>query len=325
MSVVFESLAAGQIVRQPPGSGNGYWVGAPGVFHAVDERAWYLTYRFRRPRGVHPDRGGEARIARSADLERWEDIWSVTKDRFDSASIERCAVRKGADGAWRYWAAYVDPADGRWCVSVLKSESPEALKPAAAKPLFKAPPLGLEGIKDPWIFEHAGKFYMFLSVALPTQQTNAGSHGTLDIFNTGECVSATGLASSTDLESWQWHGVVFKPDATGWDCYCRRINSVVAVNGKFLAFYDGSAGAHQNYEERTGVAVSSDLRQWQTLTPDGPRLTSPHSSGSLRYLDAQVCGDRLLLFYELARPDGAHELRFSGASPALLTSCCPHT
>ena len=105
MPLTSERLAAGRVIREPVGFANGYWAGAPGVFYAADERAWYLTYRIRRPRGVEPDRGGEARIARSTDLNRWEDVWSVTKDKFASASIERCALRKGADGVWRYFVS----------------------------------------------------------------------------------------------------------------------------------------------------------------------------------------------------------------------------
>src|SRR5437016_1338590 len=97
-----ELLAGSRIIREPGGFENGYWSGAPGAFYEPGEKAWYLTYRIRRPRGVAPERGGEARIARSTDLEKWEDIWSVTKDKFESASIERCALRKGADGLWRY-------------------------------------------------------------------------------------------------------------------------------------------------------------------------------------------------------------------------------
>ncbi len=318
MSLTSELLSNGRVLREPVGCENGYWAGAPGVFYAADEHAWYLTYRLRRPRGVQPDRGGEARIARSTDLSTWEDLWSVTKDKFDSASIERCAARKAPDGIWRYFVSYVDPADGRWCVSVPKAATIEGLDPARARPLFKAPPLGLEGVKDPWIFEQHGAFHMLVSVAVRTDRTGADSHATLDIFNTGECVSATGLATSSDLESWQWQGVVFKPQAGGWDCYCRRINSVVPLNGKFIAFYDGSAGHHQNYEEKTGLATSPDLRQWQVLTPEGPRLTSPHSSNSLRYLDAQVIGGRLLLFYEFARPDGAHDLRLCITKPDVM-------
>jgi len=315
-----ELLAAGSVIRQPVGFEKGYWAGAPGVFYAADERTWYLTYRLRRPRGVPPDRGGEARIARSTDLQHWEDVWSVTKDKFASASIERCALRKGADGLWRYFASCVDPAHGRWCVSVLKARKLQDLDPAKATPLFKVPALGLEGVKDPWIVEHRGAFCMFLSVAVPTARTTAQSHATLDIFNTGECVSATGLATSSDLESWQWQGVVFTPGAVGWDRYCRRLNSVLPWEGKFLGFYDGSAGHHENYEEKTGLAVSQDLRHWECLTLKSPRLTSPHGSGSLRYLDAHVSGQEACLFYEFARPDGAHDLRLVRASLGRLLS-----
>ena len=110
MTLNSESLANGRVIREPVGLEAGYWAGAPGVYHAADEGAWYLTYRIRRPRGVAPDRGGEARIARSSDLRHWEDVLSVTKDRFNSASIERCALRKGPDGL-------LDPnaiAEGYW-------------------------------------------------------------------------------------------------------------------------------------------------------------------------------------------------------------------
>jgi len=313
-----ETLARGQILREPVGFENGYWVGAPEVFYAADEKACYLTYRIRRPRGVAPDRGGEARIARSTDFQNFQDVWSVTKDQFRTASIERCALRKGPDGLWRYFACFVDPADGRWCVEVIKSSEIRALDPARSRRLFSAQPLGLEGVKDPWILEEDGRFYMLLSVAIRTPKTQDNSHATLDIFNTGECVSATGLAVSTDLEKWEWQGVVFAPEATGWDAYCRRLNSVVPHDGKYFGFYDGSAGHLENYEEKAGLAISTDLQNWQSLTPKEPYLTSPHTSHSLRYLDAHAAGGNLWLFYEFARPDGAHDLRCARADVAWL-------
>lgn len=313
MGITFSTagLENGQILRLPVGNEPGYWAGAPGVFYAAPERASYLTYRIRRPRGVDPDRGGEARIARSTDWQKWEDVWSITKDQLGSASIERCALHRGSDGLWRYFVSYVDPADGRWCVSMLKAREVEKLSVEKAQPVFKARALGLEGVKDPWILKGQEVFYMLLSVALPTASTNESSHASLDIFNTGQCLSATALALSRDLDSWDWAGVVFAPEASGWDRYCRRINSFIQRNGKFYGFYDGSASAAENYEERTGWAVSSDLRRWESLTPAAPLLTSPHGSGSLRYVDAQVLGDKIGLFYEFARPDGAHDLRLA--------------
>ncbi|MGH9370745.1 MAG: hypothetical protein ACRD15_04365, partial [Vicinamibacterales bacterium] len=267
------------VIREPAAGGPGYWAGAPGVFYARDEKAFYLTYRIRRPRGVAPDRGGEARIARSTDLKQFEDVWSVTKDAYRSASIERSAIRQGVDGVWRYFTSFVDPADGRWCVSVLKHPDVCRLDPSSARRLFTAGPLGLEGVKDPWIFDEAGVSYMLLSVATATPRTRDESHATLDIFNTGECVSATGLARSPDLDTWEWLGIVYAPSNSGWDAYCRRINSIVRHGGQYIGMYDGSASHLENYEEKTGLAVSNDLQSWETLTARGPALTSPHASG----------------------------------------------
>src|ERR1041384_7719568 len=205
-------FAAGKIIRQPVAFQPGYWAGAPGVFYDARESAFYLTYRLRRPRGIAPDRGGEARIARSIDGENFEDIWLVTKDKFGSASIERCALRRGSDGNWRYFASYVDPLDGRWCVDLLQGAEIAKLDPAKRTRLFSAPTLGLEGVKDPWILETSDGFFMFLSVAIPNSKTNKSSHATLDIYNTGECLSGTALAFSRDLDHWHWRGIVFAPD-----------------------------------------------------------------------------------------------------------------
>jgi hypothetical protein len=300
-----------QIVREPVAPGAGYWAGAPGAFYDASEMIWHLTYRIRRPRGVPPDRGGETKIARSADLKSWEDVLTITKDQFDSPSIERCALRKGPDGLWHYFVSYVDPADNRWCVSHITARDISALDPKSRRPLFTAQPLGLEGVKDPWICETAGTFYMLLSVAVPTQKTSTQSHSTADIFNTGECVSTTALAISTDLNKWEWKGVILKPEPGQWDQYCRRINSAIPIGKSLLGFYDGSAGHHENYEETCGMAVSSEWLNWQSVTPNGPAFTSPNGSKSLRYVDVQPAGEDVFLFYEFARPDGSHDLRLA--------------
>ncbi len=299
----------GITIRNPLGNEKGYWIGCPGFFHDAESGAAYLTYRIRRPRGVAPDRGGEVRVAKSTDLTNFEDIWSMQKDQLDSASIERSHLVKGKDGAWRYFTSFVDSTDGRWKTTVIKTDAPENLDVANMKDVFKASDLDLEGVKDPWVMEVDGVYHMFLSIALPVENTSSESHETLDIYNTGQCVSATGLATSTDLDNWEWKGVVLKPEAEGWDKYCRRINSVYKRDGKYYAFYDGSASHLENYEERNGVAVSDDLINWTSLTPDGPNITSPHASGSLRYSDVQDVNGEVFFFYEWARADEAHEMR----------------
>ena len=318
LGLTSELMAKGTVIRVPACTGEGYWVGAPGVFFEPAGKAFYLTYRIRRPRGVQPDRGGEARIARSSDGVHFEDVWSVGKDAFLSPSIERCAIRLGADALWRYWLSYVDPADGRWCVAVLKSRSIDGFDPANVERVFSAGDLDLEGVKDPWIMERDGLFHMVLSVATRTRETTGDSHAAADIYNTGECKSATGLATSTDLDHWKWEGVIFEPGDSGWDAYARRINSVIRKGGRFIGFYDGSANRLENYEEKTGLAETQDLRSWRTLTPDGPALVSLSASGALRYVDALLVADDLFLYYEFAREDGSHDLRVLKTHPGKL-------
>ena len=319
-----KNLLEGLLIREPIGDEQGYWVGAPGWVWDETDRAAYLCYRIRRPRGIEPDRGGEVRIAKSSNFETFEDVWSVHKSAYESASIEKSTVKRGRDGLWRYISSYVAPEDGRWCTSINKAKSVEALDTANTQRLFTATEHGLEGVKDPWLIEADGKYHLFLSVAVNTAATSEDSHDTLDIFNTGECVSATALATSEDLDNWDWQGVVLAPEGdTGWDKYCRRINSVLPLDGKYYAFYDGSAGHHENYEEKTGLAVSDDLRNWEVLSTEGPVVLSPHASESLRYIDAQRNGDEIAFIYELTRENGAHEMRMA-RFPADGFSLSPH-
>jgi len=309
---ITEKLLNGTLIREPVGNEQGYWSGAPGWTWDETDQAAYVCYRIRRPRGVEPDRGGESRIAKTTDFKNFADVWSVQKSDYNSASIEKSALRRGRDGQWRYFTSFVAPEDGRWCTTINTTESVEALDPANTKRLFTATDLGLEGVKDPWLMEVDGTYHLFLSVAINTASTRDSSHESLDIFNTGECKSATALATSTDLDNWDWQGIVLQPEGdTAWDKYCRRINSVLPLNGKYYAFYDGSEGHHQNYEERTGLAVSNDLRNWEILNPDAPCITSPHTTGSLRYIDAQHHGDEIIFMHELTRENGAHEMRLT--------------
>lgn len=324
--ITSELLAQGTVIREPVGSGRGYWVGSPGACYDDLDRAWYLTYRIRRPHGVQPDRGGEVRIARSTDLQTWQDVAAFRKQQYDSASVERSCLHRGPDGQWRYFTSYVHADDGRWCTAVMKAPQLAQLDPAKRTVVFAGPPLGLEGVKDPWVIERDGVFHLFTCVAIPTPATGDGAHATRDIFTTGQCQSATGLATSRDLDRWDWQGIVHAPDRGGWDRYCRRLNSIVPLaTGRspepvYLGFYDGCADHLENYEERCGLAVSDDLIRWRTLSRGGPRFSSPHASNSLRYLDAKLVHGKVHLFYEFARSDGAHDLRLIVCDPAALAS-----
>ncbi len=300
-----------EVIREPAGEGPGYWVGAPGLYFDDMERAWYLTYRIRRPRGVDPDRGGETRIARSGDGRTFEDVFSLRKEALATPSIERAALFRGNDGRWHWMVSYVDPSDNRWCIARAAAGTVNGLRADRVEVLFRARSLGLEGIKDPFVWRERDRYCLLASVALSTESTSEAAHATADIYNTGECASATGLAVSDDGENWTWKGVVFRPESAGWDGYCRRINTVVRDGDGYLGFYDGIPDHTANYEEKTGWARSADLRTWKSLTPQGPGLASPHASGSLRYLTLCADGDRTVACFEVARPDGAHELRLA--------------
>ena len=88
-----------------------------------------------------------------------------------------------------------------------------------------------------------------------------------------------------------------------------RVSSVLTgEDGRSYAFYDGRADAGENWEERTGLAVvdGGDL----VPVDDAPVAVSPHASGSLRYLSVvPLAGGGNRLYYEAARPDGAHDIR----------------
>ena len=300
----------GIVIRRPPSEGAGYWVGAPGVMYDRIGEAFYLTYRVRRPRGVEPDRGAEVHLARSVDGVEFDTIWSGNKSQLGTTSIERCAIRRLGEDCWVLYISYVDPADGRWRIDSVQAASPEAFDLTAARPLLTAADVGVEGVKDPFVFQVAGLYHMVISYATVEGQPSADDlHGTNDAYNTGLIRSATGLATSYDGLDWQWQGNILSPSSDGWDQYCARIGCVWRQNGIWLALYDGSASVEENYEERVALAYSYDLRSFQKVNVSAPLMTTKQVTGAMRYFDVLQFADETYFYYEMARDDGSHDLR----------------
>lgn len=302
--------AQGSTVISPLADGPGWWAGACSAIFDAETRRYYLYYRLRKPREL--GRGVECRVAHSSDGVHFEDVWRLGKAQLNSPSVERGSLVKG-DGRWYLYLSYVDPADQRWRIDRLEGRSPAEFDPASRLPCLDAARTMTEGVKDPWLLRFGGLYWMLASYAPAVpgadDETRERMHASADVYNTGLTRSCTGVAVSGDGAEWHWRGEIFAPHRTGWDAYAARIACVVHAPPLWVAYYDGSADVSENYEERTGVAVSTDLRHFERVSVSGPSLVSPHASGSLRYMDVVPVEDRLFCYYEYARPDGSHELR----------------
>jgi hypothetical protein len=279
-------------------------------------------------------------VAKSKDGVKFETVWEARREEFASPSVERAALVRTPEGRFRLYLSLVDGTDGRWKVEVMDARSPAEFHPAERERVLDPVALGLAGVKDPYIMVLGGLYWALLSYApLPggragarqldagAHEASAGLHATGDVYATGKTTSHTGLATSSDGFHFDWQGDVFSPVPGHWDAYAARIGTVVPAGGGFLAFYDGGASVAENYEEKCGLAVTLDLKQYHRVSVARPFATSPHGSGSLRYLDAVVVGcpaekagrprcpavgeREVFTYYEYARPDGSHELRMS--------------
>ena len=309
----------GLTVRAPLGEGPGWRVGAPCATFDPITNTFYLVYRHRQPKEL--GRGVECRIAASDNGVTFNDIWALPKSSLGSLSLERAALLRGFDGRWQLYIGHVSPQDGRWRISRIEAEEPDQFDVSTAVPLLTAEDTGGEGVNNPNVFIIGRMIYLLAGYA--TAETGLSSeaqeqkHLGGDIYSTGLTRSRSGAAISGDGRRFQWLGDVspISPviaGAAAWDDYRRRLSSLIPLeSGGYLAFYDGGASLSDNSEEQTGLAMTFDLRTFHSLSPDAPALSSPHGGGSLRYVDVLPVGHELFYYYEIARPDGAHELRVS--------------
>jgi hypothetical protein len=292
----------GRPIAAPPCAGPGCWAGAPGSYR--DGADLYVVYRLRRPQ---PGRGYEVRIAVNRDGQRFETVWSAGKDRFDAESIERCALTRVGD-VWRLYASFVRRADRRWCIGLIEARTVDAFDASAAVVVLDPLDHGLAAVKDPWLRRDRGRWLMFVSCGMRPEAEHPGLHATGDVLSTGLTLSVSGLATSVDGRHWTWEGPTLWPSPSGWDKFTARLTTAVRDGDGWTGFYDGSASLAENYEERCGLARSRDLRQWESVSVDGPAIGTVSGAGGVRYVEISEAGD---VFYEYTRPDGAHELRWA--------------
>lgn len=272
----------------PPGTGPGYWAGAPTAVAA--DGFVYLAYRLRRPIGE--GRGYAIEVARSADGISFEPLITITKDQMNTESLERPTLVRTPSGKWRLYLSCATYGTKHWRVELLEADDPAEFDPASAVVVL---PGDLKtGVKDPVIAHHGGSWHLW-----------ASCHP-LEVAEEADQM-VTDYATSADGISWSWHGTALDRRPGMWDARGVRVAAVRFTGEGVVAYYDGRATAAENYEERTGIATGPDP---STLAAVGsaPAAESPH--GGLRYLDLVELPDGTTrLYYEWTRADGAHELR----------------
>ncbi|MGV1008124.1 MAG: hypothetical protein ACOYBY_05910 [Dermatophilaceae bacterium] len=278
------------LVVEPPEPRPGSWAGAPSACQV--DATIYLAYRLRRP--VGQGRGFANVVARSDDGERFETLAVVTKDAFDTDSLERPALVRTPAGRWRIYVSVATPGTKHWRVDLLEAASVVALP--SATPRTVLPGTVDEAVKDPVVLWYAGQWHLWASV-----------HPLGDPLATDRMT--TRHATSPDGLSWRWVGTAVQGRPGAWDARGARVSAVVADPVPW-AYYDGRASASENWEERTGVAVSDGRFGAFVASGSAPWAASRHPGGGLRYVSVLDLTDgRRRLYYEVTRSDGAHELR----------------
>jgi hypothetical protein len=280
-----------------PGWGHGYWAGAPTA--ATCDGEIYLAYRLRRPLGE--GRGYALVVARSRDGERFETLLTIGKQEVGAESLERPALVRTPEGAWRLYVSCATYGTKHWRVEVIEAAHPAEFDARRSQVTLAGD--AKTGVKDPVIVHRHGLWHLW-----------ASCHPLEDPAEADQMV--TDYATSVDGLQWTWHGTALSGRPGRWDARGTRITAVHFMADMAIAYYDGRASAAENYEERTGVAVGTEP---SVLTAVGtaPLAQSPNGGG-LRYLAVlPLANGGHRLYYEMTRAGGAHELRteLRGAGP----------
>ncbi|MEN8114601.1 MAG: hypothetical protein ABFS21_09460 [Actinomycetota bacterium] len=293
--------SAATVVRTPPGSGYGNWVGGK-VSYEPESGLFVLFYRERRP--LEQGRAGVCGIAVSEDGVAFRDVWTATKGDFAANSIEEGhCVRVGDE--WRCYVSYEMSGTSTWRIDVLRSDRIETLNAQSRRTVLWPHDFGIPWIKDPFVMPIGDQLWVYAVVPPRTGPTIEG-----DRVHAGP-LDATVLAVSDDGLYFPTIEYVFEPPGDdSWHGRRARINSVIEWGGGYIATFDGGRTFYDNYEEHTGLATSVDGRVFERLTE--PWVTSPH--GCVRYACAVRALGRIFVYFEYTREDGSHDLRVAEIS-----------
>src|ERR1700749_2726221 len=147
----------GVVAAEPPGTGPGYWAGAPCAVAGDGEI--FLAYRLRRP--IAQGRGYAVAVARSADGERFETVATIGKDAMDTESLERPALVRTPEGRWRLYLSCATTGTKHWRGGMTAAGHPAGFgiqgRPARLAGGAQT------GVKDPVIVHHRGQWNLWAS------------------------------------------------------------------------------------------------------------------------------------------------------------------
>jgi hypothetical protein len=282
------------VVVDPPEDEPGAWSGAPTSI--VADGAVYLAYRLRLPIGE--GRGISNVVARSADGISFTIVAEVSKDAFGAESLERPAIVRTPEGAWRLYVSAATPGTKHWRVDLIEADTPEGLATAAPRTVLAGD--DTIGVKDPVLHHDEHGWHLWASVH-PLESWDDADRMTTEYY------------TSADGVRWTWRRTALTGRPGQWDARGVRVSSVAVDGDVVQAAYDGRATAGENWEERTGVAGGVRLPDGSFgafTAEDREPLGSPHAPNGLRYLSMVTMPDgRRRLYYESTRADGAHDLR----------------
>jgi hypothetical protein len=296
----------GTVIRNPPGSGYGYWAGGHKVSYDDQSGQFALFYRERRPLGM--GRGGRCAVAMSTDGIAFDDVWETDRESLEANSIEVGHCLRHDDGEWRLYLSYERTASSVWQIDVLRADDPSRFVAQTRRSIANAGHFGLSHLKDPWIIRRPdGGYDLYAATASgqpPRRDGNVLRQRPED---------ATVLLESED--GLYFPTVEFVFEASGvdtWDGHRSRLDSLFPWGGRLVGTFSGGRTMYDQFEEWCGLAISDDGRRIERLDTGGPWVRSPY--GCVRYVYGLPVGDRIHFYYEYTREDGAHDLRVSVVS-----------
>jgi hypothetical protein len=291
---VLPSSQRSEVVVPAPNPGPGNWAGAPSAVEV--DGTIYLAYRVRQP--ITEGRGVAVAIAKSQDGVNFELVAEVRRELFGAESLERPALAPLPDGSWRLYVSCATPGSKHWWIEAV--DAPDLAQLDDGRRTVCLPGDDVLAVKDPVVEQPseatAGVWRMWVCCH-PLEP--AGNEDRMH----------TRLATSPDGLHWDLGPTVLAPRPGEWDARGARVAAVVG-HDPLTVLYDGRASAADNWFEQTGVARADASSDVPILVADeGEPTGSPHSDGALRYACVVDLADGTRrLYYELARPDGAHDL-----------------